>query len=174
MCAAKFIDGQWYRAKIEKISGPDVIVCYIDYGNKATIPKSQVASLPSSFHSPTGYAKVYSLALCQLAPDEELAQMGIAGLKEDLLNNTVKLNHEYRMSGESFVTMATATGKDDIGMGLIHDGLLMVDKKGGRKLAKLLKQYEEAMDFAKKQHLHIWQYGDITADDAREFGIGRQ
>jgi staphylococcal nuclease domain-containing protein 1 len=174
MCAAKFIDGQWYRAKIEKISGPDVIVCYIDYGNKATIPKSQVASLPSSFHSPTGYAKVYSLALCQLAPDEELAQMGIAGLKEDLLNNTVKLNHEYRMSGESFVTMATATGKDDIGMGLVHDGLLMVDKKGGRKLAKLLKQYEEAMDFAKKQHLHIWQYGDITADDAREFGIGRQ
>jgi staphylococcal nuclease domain-containing protein 1 len=57
-------------------------------------------------------------------------------------------------------------------MGLVQDGLLMVDRKGGRKLAKLQKQYEDAMDFAKKQHLNIWRYGDITEDDAREFGVG--
>lgn len=172
MCAAKFVDGQWYRAKVEKISGNDALVNYIDYGNKATIAKASIAALPASFHTPGGYAKVYSLALVALAPDEELAGMGISGLKEDLLDKTVKLNVEYRTGGESFVTMVTTDTKDDIGMGLVQDGLLMVDKKGGRKLAKLQKQYEEAMDAAKKQHLNIWRYGDITEDDAREFGVG--
>jgi len=171
MCAAKFVDGQWYRAKVEKISGGDVIVLYVDYGNKATVPKAQVAALPSSLQTPSGYAKCYSLAMCQLAPDEELANMGISGLKEDLLDKTVKLNNEYRSGGDSFVTIVTHDTKDDIIDGLIKDGLLMVDKKGGRKLAKLLKQYEESMEAAKKDHLNIWRYGDITADDAREFGV---
>jgi len=174
LCAAKFAaDGQWYRAKVEKMSGQNVIVCYVDYGNRATVPRASVAALPATFQTPGGYAKAYSLALCELAPDEELASMGIAGLKEDLLDKTVKVNHEYRSDGTAFVTMVTADTKDDIGMGLVQDGLLMVNKKGGRKLAKLLKQYEEAMETAKKQHLHIWRYGDITVDDAREFGIGR-
>jgi len=172
MCAAKFVDGQWYRAKVEKISGNDALVNYIDYGNKATVPKATIAALPATFHSPSGYAKAYNLALCALAPDEELAAMGISGLKEDLLDKTVKLNVEYRSGGETFVTMVTTDTKDDIGMGLVQDGLLMVDRKGGRKLAKLQKQYEDAMDFAKKQHLNIWRYGDITEDDAREFGVG--
>ena len=73
-----------------------------------------------------------------------------------------------RTGGESFVT--AHIGDEDIGKGLVDDGLLMVDKKGGRKLAKLVKEYEDAMARAKKNHLNIWQYGDITQDDAREFG----
>jgi staphylococcal nuclease domain-containing protein 1 len=69
--------------------------------------------------------------------------------------------------------MVTTDTKDDIIMGLVQDGLLMVDRKGGRKMAKLQKEYEAAMDSAKKQHLNIWRYGDITEDDAREFGHKR-
>ena len=41
-CAAKFVDGQWYRAKVEKVQGPDVAVLYIDYGNRAIVPKTKV------------------------------------------------------------------------------------------------------------------------------------
>lgn len=33
LCAAKFVDDQWYRAKIEKVSADSVTVYYIDYGN---------------------------------------------------------------------------------------------------------------------------------------------
>ncbi len=54
------------------------------------------------------------------------------------------------------------------------DGLLMADKKGGRRLAKLVTAYNEAMDVAKKAHLNIWEYGDISQDDAREFGVGKK
>ena len=61
-------------------------------------------------------------------------------------------------------------GNEDIGAGLIEDDLLMVDRKGGRKLAKLVKDYEDVMARAKKNHLNIWQFGDITQSDAKEFG----
>ena len=38
-------------------------------------------------------------------------------------------------------------------------------------LVVTLQEYEEAMEKAKKEHLNIWRYGDITADDAKEFGV---
>ena len=35
-----------------------------------------------------------------------------------------------------------------------------------------LEDYRAAQDEAKKGHLNIWEYGDITEDDAKEFGLG--
>eukprot|EP00092_Neocalanus_flemingeri_P012907 GFUD01013906.1.p1 GENE.GFUD01013906.1~~GFUD01013906.1.p1 ORF type:complete len:911 (-),score=260.11 GFUD01013906.1:493-3225(-) len=168
LCAAKFVDDQWYRGKVEKIGANDVQVLYIDYGNRASVPKAKLGSLPATFQTPGGYAKPYSLALVVLPPDEDLTAQGVQGLKEDLLDKTVKLNVEYKTGGESFVTVHS--GDDDVGKGLVEDGLFMVDKMGGRKLSKLVKEYEDAMARAKKYHLNIWQYGDITQDDSREFG----
>jgi staphylococcal nuclease domain-containing protein 1 len=173
LCAAKFVDNQWYRAKVEKVAASSVSVLYIDYGNRAEVPKTKVASLPSTFTTPGGYAKLYNLALCSLPEDEELAGLGVQGLKEDLLDQTVKMNVEYRVGPDSFVTFHTEGG-EDIGKGLVQDGLLLVDRKGGRKLASLVREYEEAMARAKKDHLNIWRYGDITADDAKEFGTGNK
>jgi len=168
VCAAKFVDNQWYRAKVEKVAGSDVSVLYIDYGNRAVVPKTKVASLPSSFQGALPYARPYSIALVSLPQDEELAALCVQGLKEDLLDQTVNMNVEYRVGSESFVTFSQSG--EDIGKGLVSDGLLLVDKKGGRKLASLLREYEDAMAVAKKAHLNIWKYGDITADDAKEFG----
>lgn len=33
-------------------------------------------------------------------------------------------------------------------------------------------EYKSSQDTAKKSHLNMWQYGDITEDDAKEFGLG--
>ena len=91
-------------------------------------------------------------------------------MKDDLLDRQFKLNVEYRVGGSAYVTLID--GEDnDAGKALIADGLLMAEKKGGRRVAKLVTAYQEAMDSAKKAHLNIWEYGDITADDAREFGV---
>jgi len=69
LCAAKYVDDQWYRAKVEKLSGNDASILYVDYGNRATIPKSKCASLPGAFTGLPPYAKEYTLALCSLAQD---------------------------------------------------------------------------------------------------------
>jgi len=168
LCAAKFVDDQWYRAKVEKMGTNDVAVLYIDYGNRASVPKTKLGSLPASFTTVGGYAKLYSMALVSLPQDEELAAQGIQVLKEDILDKTVKLNVEYSTGGEKFVSVHL--GDEDVGKNLLEDGLLLVERKGGRKLEKLVKSYEDAMNRAKKNHLNIWQYGDITQDDSREFG----
>lgn len=170
ICAAKFVDDQWYRAKIEKTGAADAQVLYIDYGNRATVPKTKLGSLPASFHTPGGYAKLYNIALVKLPSDEELSGQGIQALKEDLMDKTVKINVEYKTGSDVFVTVHI--GDEDIGKGLVEDGLLLVDKKGGRKFAKMMKEYDDSMQKAKKHHLNIWRYGDITEDDAKEFGAG--
>ena len=92
-------------------------------------------------------------------------------MREDLLDKELKLNVEYRVTGQEFALIVDSNG-EDIGKNLILDGLMLAEKKGGRKLAKLVDSYRDAMESAKKNHLNIWEYGDITADDAREFGVG--
>ena len=92
-------------------------------------------------------------------------------LKEDILNKSVKLNVEYRLGTAAYVSIMD--NDTDVGKSLILDGLMMAERRGGRRVAKLVDSYQEAMAKAKRQHLNIWQYGDITEDDAREFGVGR-
>jgi len=168
LCAAKFVDDQWYRARIEKMSANEVAVLYIDYGNRASVPKTKLGSLPAAFTGTGGYAKLYSLALVSLPQDEELAAQGVQVLRDDILDKTVKLNVEYKVGTDSFVSVHI--GEEDVGKNLVEDGLLLVERQRGRKLEKLVKGYEEAMGNAKKNHLNIWRYGDITQDDSREFG----
>lgn len=69
ICAAKFVDDQWYRAKVEKVTPSEVSVLYMDYGNRATIAKTKVGTLPSSFTGLTPFAKEYCIALAKLADD---------------------------------------------------------------------------------------------------------
>jgi len=174
LCAAKFVDGNWYRAKVERVNMKEgtASVLYVDYGNRADIPKSQTASLPGAFTAKKFFAHEYSLALCQLAKDEEFSGMGLDALKEDLLDKTVKLNVEYKTTTGTHVSIVDGNDNDVV-KGLIGEGLMMAEKRGGRKVAKLVDAYLEAMAKAKKEHLNIWRYGDITDDDAKEFGVGR-
>ncbi len=51
------------------MTGNDAQVLYIDYGNRATIPKAKTGALPASLNKLAAFAKEYSLALCQLPTD---------------------------------------------------------------------------------------------------------
>ncbi len=98
-------------------------------------------------------------------------------MREDLLDRPLNMNMEYRVAGTPHVSLHDPDGgKDqaDLIKNLIADGLLLVDRKGGRRMAKMVAAYEEAMEKAKKGHLNIWEYGDITVDDAKEFGVGKR
>lgn len=171
LCAAKFSeDNEWYRAKVEKVQGGNASILYVDYGNKETVPSTRLASLPPAFIGDKPYANEYGVALALLPPDEEDKNEAIKEFAADALNRPLLLNIEYRVNGFPHATLTDGSTNLDVVKALITDGLLLVEKRREKRLAKLIEEYKEAEDSAKKQHLGVWEYGDITEDDAREFG----
>lgn len=172
ICAAKYsVDDEWYRAKVEKVTGGEANVLFIDYGNAETLSTSRLASLPAGYTSDKALATEYSLACVTLPKDPEYLEMCLKYLREDTSNRVLLLNVEYRAPGTPpAVTLLSENREDDIVKNLITDGLLLVEKRRERRLAKLLTEYRAAQDVAKKNHSNIWEYGDITEDDANEFG----
>ncbi|CAH1187308.1 unnamed protein product [Phyllotreta striolata] len=175
ICAAKFtVDDEWYRVKVEKVQGGKATVHYIDYGNRETLPATRLASLPAAYVSDRPFATEYTLPFIVLPKDEEYSSMAIKYLKEDTAVSKLYLNVEYRPAGSPAAASlhTDKTSESDILKNLIKEGLLIVESVKGRRQNKLLESYREAQDFAKKQHSNIWEYGDITEVDAKEFGLG--
>ncbi|VEN51950.1 unnamed protein product [Callosobruchus maculatus] len=175
LCAAKFImDDEWYRAKVEKVQGGKATVHYMDYGNRETLATTRLASLPASYASDKPFAAEYILPYVTLPKDEEYAAIALKYFKQDTAVPKLLLNVEYRIPGSppaaSLHTEKTSEG--DLVRNLIREGLLIVENVKGRRQNKLLEGYKEAQEQAKREHLNIWEYGDITEDDAKEFGLG--
>ena len=76
VCAAKFVDDEWYRAKVEKVEkGGNVSVLYMDYGNRETLSATRCAQLPSGFTADKPYAVEYQLFGVTLPPDVSTYQV---------------------------------------------------------------------------------------------------
>jgi staphylococcal nuclease domain-containing protein 1 len=176
LCVARYSgDGEWYRARVEKIL-PDgeVAVVFFDYGNRENVKGSKCAQLPAiSASSLPPFAKEYALACVSLPSDDDFVSEAIHAVRHDTAEGVFLLNVEYKVGGLDYVTLADKTSKEDVAQNLVKEGLLLVENKKERRLQKLLKDYKSAEEEAKRKHLCIWQYGDITEDDAREFGMGR-
>merc|ERR1712071_740011 len=162
VCAAKFFDGEWYRAKVEKVSNGQVHLLYIDFGNREVTTAVKCSVLPALYAGPAAYAHEYGLAC--------------AALPKDAVDRQLLLNVEYKgLTGEcaSLSTNETdVSQRKDIAKELIADGLLCLEDRREKRLQKLVGDYLASQDAAKKRHLSIWRYGDITDDDANEFGVG--
>ncbi|XP_059613411.1 staphylococcal nuclease domain-containing protein 1 [Phlebotomus argentipes] len=174
LCAAKFTeDNDWYRAKVERVTKSNVSVTYIDYGNKEMLPPSRLAILPPAFTTDKPYATEFALALALLPSDDDDKQEAFKIFRQDVTDRTLLLNVEYKANNLAHATLQDPNTKADIGKALINDGYILCEKRREGKLAKLLEEYKEAESAAKKAHNGIWEYGDITEDDAKEFGAGR-
>ncbi|CAH1129973.1 unnamed protein product [Ceutorhynchus assimilis] len=174
ICAAKFtLDDAWYRVKVEKVASGKALVHYIDYGNRETIPTTRLASLPAAYSADRPFAAEYSMPYVSLPKDEEFKELALKYLKEDTNVAKLYLNVESRAAGQHTASLhKDQSGTTDIVRGLIAEGLLLVDNIKSRRQNKLLEDYRAAQTEAKKAHLNIWEYGDITEDDAKEFGLG--
>nr|XP_027216860.1 staphylococcal nuclease domain-containing protein 1-like [Penaeus vannamei] len=172
-CAAQFIDGSWYRAKVEKVAAGKVSVRYIDYGNREDTQSVKCAALPMGFHSAPGYAHEFHLALVKFCKDEDFLEDALAAFMNEVMDREVLINREYRLSGAEYVSIQRSDTKVDVAKTLISQGLLMLDERKDKRLQSVVSEYRTAQEEAKRKHLNIWQYGDITDDDAHEFGMER-
>nr|CAG4638262.1 EOG090X01F7 [Cyclestheria hislopi] len=177
LCAAKFSDGEWYRARVEKVAGNQVHLFYVDYGNREISTAVKCATLPSIYANAAPFAHEYALACVALPKDADDVQEAIAAFNEDTMNRQLLLNVEYKSTVECVSLLTNESDSEqrkDVARELIADGLLCLENRREKRLQKLVASYLSAQEAAKKRHLNIWRYGDITEDDATEFGLGKR
>ncbi|KAJ8007204.1 hypothetical protein DPEC_G00115110 [Dallia pectoralis] len=172
-CIAKFADGEWYRARVEKVESPaKVHVFYIDYGNREVVPSTRLAVIPPDFSTRTlaAQATEYAFAYIQVPQDEDVRAEVVDNLVRDIQNTQCLLNVEYSGATCPHVTLQFADSKDDVGLNLVKEGMVMVDVRKEKHLQKMVMEYLNGQDSAKSSRLNIWRYGDFRDDDADEFG----
>ncbi|KAF7998494.1 hypothetical protein HCN44_010902 [Aphidius gifuensis] len=169
LVAAKFTgDDQWYRAKVEKISGVNISVLYIDYGNRETLNVTRVAPLPSEYISDKPYAHEYIFAYVDLPKDVDDQKAAIMALQEDLSERTLLLTVRHRVNGIPAATLVDPVTKEDPVKALVTDGYLHASNMR-RNANKAMEDYTNAENDAKKNHRNIWQYGDVTNDPSSDW-----
>lgn len=175
-CIAKYVDGEWYRARVEKVESPSKIhVFYIDYGNREVLSSTRLGPLPASFNVRTLPAQAieYCFAFIQVPQDEDARTDVVDNVVRDIQNTQCLLNVEYAGANCPHVTLQFADSKDDVGLGLVKEGLVMVEVRKEKQFQKLVAEYFNAQESAKAARLNLWRYGDFRADDADEFGYNR-
>uniref|UniRef100_A0A2K6UMZ5 Staphylococcal nuclease domain-containing protein n=1 Tax=Saimiri boliviensis boliviensis TaxID=39432 RepID=A0A2K6UMZ5_SAIBB len=175
-CIAKFVDEEWYRARVEKIESPaKVHVFYIDYGNREILPSTRLGTLPPAFSTRVlpAQATEYAFAFIQVPQDEDARTDAVDSVVRDIQNTQCLLNVEHLSAGCPHVTLQFADSKGDVGLGLVKEGLVMVEVRKEKQFQKVITEYLNAQESAKSARLNLWRYGDFRADDADEFGYSR-
>ncbi|KAL0852270.1 hypothetical protein ABMA28_000478 [Loxostege sticticalis] len=174
VCAARFtMDDQWYRAKVEKVTeDKKAHIFYIDYGNREVVSITRLAPLPAGTESEPAYASEFTLACVKFPSDPDDRAEAVAAFGADTLNKKLLLNIEQRGSPPA-VTLVDPATNNDLGKNLIKEGLVLMEFVRDHRLATLIGEYRAAQDHAKSSRLNLWRHGDITDDDAVEFGARR-
>ncbi|XP_026503049.1 staphylococcal nuclease domain-containing protein 1-like [Terrapene carolina triunguis] len=175
-CIAKFVDGEWYRARVEKVESPArVHIFYIDYGNKETLPSTRLGTLPPAFSTRILPAQAieYKFAFIQVPQDDDARADAVDSVVRDIQNTQCLLNVEHLGPSCPHVTLQFADSKGDVGLGLVKEGLVMVEARKEKQFQKVITEYLNAQELAKTNRLNLWRYGDFRADDADEFGYSR-
>jgi staphylococcal nuclease domain-containing protein 1 len=175
LCAAKFTDGEWYRARVDRVTGNKVSVTYIDYGNKEETSVTRLATLELTYQSLPAQAHEYALACIALPKDEDDVLNAMDALSAEISSKQYELNVEYRAGGVDYATLQFPVGggeavKEDVAQNLVSEGLVLVEARKEKRLAKLIGQYKKAEEKAKEARKNLWRYGDFTEDDSKEFG----
>ncbi|CAH2035335.1 unnamed protein product, partial [Iphiclides podalirius] len=174
MCAARFtLDDQWYRARIEKITeDKHAYVFYIDYGNREMLDFSRLTALPPGSEIEPPYVSEYVLSCVKFPSDPDDRLEAVRAFSIDCLNKKLLMNVETRGNPPA-VTLLDAATNADIGKNLIKEGLALMEPTREYRLAGLISEYRAAQEHAKSSRLNLWRHGDITEDDAIEFGARR-
>ena len=175
LCVAKFsMDDEWYRAKVLSVSGSQVSVLFVDYGNREQTQAVKLAQIPAGFEVLPAQAHEYALALVQLSSDEDDVEVAVDRFKELVAaqpDAEFAINSEYKSGTVDFVALYDAK-KVDVGKSLISEGFVSIDRSHKeRRLAKLFSEYLKSLSQAKASHKNMWKYGDKEQDDAAEFGV---
>ncbi|KAF9793381.1 transcription factor [Thelephora terrestris] len=178
LVAAKFSDGEWYRAKVRKSSAvkKEAQVTFIDYGNQDTVGFKDIRPLEEKFRSLPGQAHDARMSFVKLvAPESEYFTEAVERFKQLCDGRRLIANVDHR-EGPLLHLRLIDSAKPDvasdpnacINLDLVAEGLASVDRKGCKYLNAypvVAKKLQEAVSEAKKQRQGMFEFGDVEEDD---------
>jgi len=179
VCCARFSeDNQWYRAKVEKLSGGNAEVFYLDFGNLETLPLSKLATLDSP--------SLTVAALPPLAQSVSLAGLKVPSLEEDFgyeagemlseltIGKTLraKIEDREKVDGKRgaenlLVTLSDpgATGGISVNASMVKAGLARCVRPRNQRIGAVVDSLKKFQEAARGSRANMWQYGDIDSDE---------
>lgn len=168
-------DGSWYRAHIERASGGEFDVFYIDYGNTERLKVDNLRPLPPVLAAGAPKAKLCTLAFLKMPSlDEDFGYESAEMLGEQASGRTFTASVHFRdrtsasrrgrpEAPELRVDLVDAQGTS-VSEALVAAGLARLEKRRGRPPpgTEALAAVEEQ---ARKSRAMMWQYGDIDDED---------
>ena len=92
--------------------------------------------------------------MCVIPPtDEDWYQEALAVFNNEIMDKLMMLNIEYRSQGQEYVSLQNVTDNSDLGEKIFREGLMRVERRKERRLAKLVADYVKVEEEAKKKKL---------------------
>jgi len=172
-CVARFSDGKWYRAKIEKVGSNNKFgVIFTDYGNVEDVSYDDIRKLPSNLLAIEPQAKKCALAYVAAANKDTNAYDDSCDRVRDLLfDKKLVAQFCYEDSTTRYCLIyekQSSNIKDSINYKLLKEGLVRLDETmplGHEQLAIL----REAEDEAKNGKKGGWKTNDFAEPDEDEY-----
>lgn len=171
--AAKWNDGLWYRAKVEKLEAGMMTVLFVDFGNVdkfAILGKVAALPAPVDLSLLRAQAQQFELAFVGYPKSADWADLVFGALNDTFMGQLSQVKHVYNKFGAPQVTLCEANGDNIVKM-LISGGECMVvdDKRCPDQAKIMLNEFKAAEKEAMRGHKMIWRYGDMKEDAAPEF-----
>eukprot|EP01068_Selenidium_serpulae_P006230 Selendium_serpulae@DN4319_c0_g1_i14.p1 len=179
--AAQFsVDNEWYRAQVAKVSGDSADVFYIDYGNTETLPLSALRKLPEALSTSKIAPQAINCALSGLLPTNADQKGEVASfLTREVSVGPMSCTVDNRSGKTNLILLRIAadTGSSSSGTQtpsptfnemIVAKGLARVVRNPRKAQLPKSSQHEAlvaAESTARKQHVHIWKYGDIDSGE---------
>ncbi|KAJ3488096.1 hypothetical protein NLI96_g3083 [Meripilus lineatus] len=176
LVAAKFSDGQWYRAKVRRASPVkrEAEVTFIDYGNQDTVGFENIRPLDGRFKSLPGQAHEARLSFVKLAnPESEYHADALDRFRQLSEGRKLVANVDYREGPLLHLRlMDPQESADDplasVNNTLVREGFALIDKKGCRYLQSyptIGRKLRDSISEAKRDRFGMFEFGDVEEDD---------
>lgn len=195
LVAAKFSDGQWYRAKVRRASPVkrEAEVTFIDYGNQDTVGFENIRPLDGRFKSLPGQAHEARLRYMLLSPRWRVILLTILDASFVKLANPESEYHadaldRFRQLSEGRKLVANVDYREgpllhlrlmdpqesaddplaSVNNTLVREGFALIDKKGCRYLQSyptIGRKLRDSISEAKRDRFGMFEFGDVEEDD---------
>lgn len=171
-CVAKFSDGLWYRAKIEKVGATKHTVLFTDYGNTEEVSAEDVRKLPSNLLSIEPQAKKCGLAHVRRATQgSDTYEESADRIRELVFDKKLIAQFVYEDSEARFCWLfekQAGSIKDSVNYKLLKEGLVRLDESMplSSEQTTAMREVEEE---AKNDKKGGWASNDFAEDDEEDY-----